>query len=92
MKHFGVVRACAWGWRWLRAIVWIAVCPVDPMGCPPAHLRPPSAASGRCAETVRSEGVLQTGWYGSVRSGTGDATAADFSASVSHVLVRERTH
>ena|SRR5215212_4576271 len=35
--------------------------------------------------------VLQRGWYGSVRSGRGDATAAGYSASVSHILTRNDT-
>ena len=36
--------------------------------------------------------VLQPGWYGSVRSGMGGATAAEYSPSVSQVSSRSDTH
>ncbi len=55
MKHFGVaVRICAWGWRWLLAIVWIAVRPVDPMVVP--------ASAPETAFRVERDARRLSGW------------------------------
>jgi hypothetical protein len=40
----------------------------------------------------RTVTVLQPGWYGPVRNRTGGATAAEYSPSVSHILVHDGTH
>jgi hypothetical protein len=60
-----------------------------------SSLTPGLSLKGALGETrpvrERTATVLQPGWYGSVHSGTGDATAAERSASESHVPTRGGT-
>lgn len=62
---------------------------------PGVSLTPGLSLKGALGETrpvrERTATVLQPGWYGPVHSGTGDATAAERSASESHVPTRGGT-